>query len=287
MGYCTKCGKPLADGAKFCVNCGNPVGGQAPAAQPQQMQPSNGYYGGGDGWGMSQQPQQAPKGKLSMGALIGIIAGAVVVSAALGFGAYTIVSNILQDKALEAEEEFDDIDDFDDDDDLDDFADEEYDDLDSDDTYDNDYDSGSDAVTVPESFDEPEVAEEYDDDDYDDFDYDEFDEGYPEEETGYGDPEYVFYDSDSRYLEDSEVENTLPRIYIWFAKNEIYARHGRIFKNDILSDYFNSKDWYYGSFDEVYESELNQYEKANIKLLKKYEDKYKDFIEEEKKHYFE
>lgn len=270
MSYCIKCGKPLADGAKFCVNCGTPVGGQMPSYQTQQMP-------------QMQQIPQPPKGKLSVGALIGIIAGAVVVSAALGFGAYTLISNRLQDRALEAEEEFDDIDEFDDDDDFDDFAEEEYDDSD------NDYGSGFGSFSVPESIDEPEVAEEYDYDDfdYDEYDYDGYDEGYPEEETGYGDPEYVFYDSDSRYLEESEIENTLPRIYIWIAKNEIYARHGRLFKNDILNEYFNSKDWYYGRFDEIYESELNQYEKANIKLLKKYEDKYKEFIEEEKKHYFE
>ena len=28
--YCSKCGKPVQDGAQFCSNCGNPVNGTKP-----------------------------------------------------------------------------------------------------------------------------------------------------------------------------------------------------------------------------------------------------------------
>ena len=33
------------------------------------------------------------------------------------------------------------------------------------------------------------------------------------------------------------------------ARNEIYARHGRRFKDDELQEYFNSKSWYEGTID--------------------------------------
>lgn len=43
---------------------------------------------------------------------------------------------------------------------------------------------------------------------------------------------------------------------IRLARNEIYARHGRLFKDQELQDYFNSMPWYEGnipadSFDEA------------------------------------
>lgn len=59
------------------------------------------------------------------------------------------------------------------------------------------------------------------------------------------------------------------------ARNEIYARHGRRFKDKKLQKYFNKKNWYYGyiSPDEFDEDSLNDIEKRNIKLLLKYENK--------------
>lgn len=38
--FCTKCGKQLAEGARFCAYCGAPVAGAQPAAQPQPAAPS-------------------------------------------------------------------------------------------------------------------------------------------------------------------------------------------------------------------------------------------------------
>ena len=57
------------------------------------------------------------------------------------------------------------------------------------------------------------------------------------------------------------------------ARNEIYARHGRIFDSADLNQYFNSQSWYLGLYtaNEFDESWLNKYEKANINLIKSYE----------------
>lgn len=81
--------------------------------------------------------------------------------------------------------------------------------------------------------------------------------------------EYIFYDSDSRYLSDAEI-NSLSCQMACYAKNEIYARHGRIFQAQELSDYFNGKSWYFGtvSAENFSSSVFNKYETANIEALK-------------------
>lgn len=80
---------------------------------------------------------------------------------------------------------------------------------------------------------------------------------------------YIFYDSDSRYLTDAEI-NSLSCQMACYAKNEIYARHGRIFESQELIDYFSSKSWYYGtvSSEEFSSDVFNKYETANIEALK-------------------
>jgi hypothetical protein len=86
---------------------------------------------------------------------------------------------------------------------------------------------------------------------------------------------YIFPDSDTRYLTDAEVSG-LSAQWLCYAKNEIYARHGRLFDSKELRDYFNSQSWYYGWIepDDFSASVFNQYELANIELLKKYEYQY-------------
>ena len=53
------------------------------------------------------------------------------------------------------------------------------------------------------------------------------------------------------------------------AKNEIYARHGRMFLDREIYKYFLTRMWYEPTYapEEFDESCLNEYEKANIELL--------------------
>ncbi len=83
---------------------------------------------------------------------------------------------------------------------------------------------------------------------------------------------YIFYDSDSRYLTDADV-NQLSAQEACYAKNEIYARRGYIFASTELSDYFNGKNWYWGAADAATfnPSVFNSFETANIDLLQKRE----------------
>lgn len=57
---------------------------------------------------------------------------------------------------------------------------------------------------------------------------------------------------------------------LWIAKNEIFARKGRKFKNAELQSYFNEKSWYHGvieSDDFDPDTMLNDAEKANVEAM--------------------
>lgn len=89
----------------------------------------------------------------------------------------------------------------------------------------------------------------------------------------YVDPDsYILYDSDRRYISASEI-SWLSLQELNYARNEIYARRGYIFQSQELRDYFGSKYWYYGTLtsSQFSSAVFNDYEKANIELLKRYE----------------
>ena len=82
--------------------------------------------------------------------------------------------------------------------------------------------------------------------------------------------DYVLKDSNTRYYTRSELEK-LSNLELYRARNEIYARHGRGFKNADLKSYFNSKSWYKErytpeQFDSM-ASPLNDYERKNAELM--------------------
>ncbi|WP_314881984.1 YARHG domain-containing protein [Filifactor alocis] len=93
--------------------------------------------------------------------------------------------------------------------------------------------------------------------------------------------EYVLPDSDMRYLEWEEVEalaNYGGKDLIRLAVNEMYARHGFVFKKPKNQEYFERKSWYYpqpGLTDSYVKEHLfNDYEKANLEMLLKVEKRF-------------
>ena len=86
--------------------------------------------------------------------------------------------------------------------------------------------------------------------------------------------EYIFVDADIRYLTQEEVDK-LSLQAVCYAKNEIYARHGRIFLSTELQEYFNDKSWYQGTVEaeKFSPSVFNKYESDNIQILVKAEEK--------------
>lgn len=86
---------------------------------------------------------------------------------------------------------------------------------------------------------------------------------------------YVLENSNSVYLTRSDISG-LSNYELYLARNEIYARHGRDFKNADLKAYFAAQPWYEATytpkeFDAKSESILNQYEKKNVQTILKLE----------------
>ena len=87
--------------------------------------------------------------------------------------------------------------------------------------------------------------------------------------------DYIFPNSSSVLLTDAEVSG-ISKDQLRIGRNEILARHGRRFNDQALQQYFDSKSWYNGTispdeFGANLDSRLNDVERANIEIIKKYE----------------
>lgn len=84
--------------------------------------------------------------------------------------------------------------------------------------------------------------------------------------------EFIFPESNEIYLTEEDLEG-LSQKDCQIARNEIYARYGRRFKDEELQAHFDSCSWYKGtiSAEEFDESILNEYEISNRDLIVKYE----------------
>lgn len=91
------------------------------------------------------------------------------------------------------------------------------------------------------------------------------------DDTSSQESEYIFADSNSRYLNKSELSG-MSKLVMERALNEIYARHGRKFDTPYIQEYFNSCSWYHGTIapSDFDASVFNDYEKANIDLIASY-----------------
>lgn len=82
--------------------------------------------------------------------------------------------------------------------------------------------------------------------------------------------EYVISGSD---IEDvrmmGDIVMTMEPKWLRIAKNEIFARHGRMFSDPEIQAYFDSKEWYYGYIkpDDFNMNTLTEIEKSNIEFL--------------------
>ena len=84
--------------------------------------------------------------------------------------------------------------------------------------------------------------------------------------------DFIIYDSDRRYLTSADL-GRLNQEQLRLARNEIYARKGRRFKDQNLQAYFNSKPWYHGTIapESFTENMFNDCERANAYFIADYE----------------
>jgi len=86
---------------------------------------------------------------------------------------------------------------------------------------------------------------------------------------------YIIWDSDLRYLTEEDLM-PLSDYDIKLARNEIYARKGRMFNDASIQEYFDGQSWYtpiYSpeEFDALGNSTLNEYEVRNTAFILEYE----------------
>lgn len=83
---------------------------------------------------------------------------------------------------------------------------------------------------------------------------------------------YILASSASKKLKNKDLAG-LSASELRLARNEIYARHGRIFKDASLDNYFRSQAWYAPSIpaDRFDDDCLNAIEKRNVKFIVKCE----------------
>jgi hypothetical protein len=67
-------------------------------------------------------------------------------------------------------------------------------------------------------------------------------------------------------------KDPMPRLCIKALRNEVYARHGRVFTTDEMKQVFEKAPWYKPRPD-FKESDLNEIEKKNVELILEYEKK--------------
>lgn len=80
--------------------------------------------------------------------------------------------------------------------------------------------------------------------------------------------EFVLPLSDCAYLTEENLLN-LSKAQLRIARNEIYARHGRRFRDQALQAYFDGYSWYHGTIEPgaFKESVLTECERENLKLI--------------------
>ncbi|MGG1678242.1 YARHG domain-containing protein [Neobacillus sp. NRS-1170] len=81
--------------------------------------------------------------------------------------------------------------------------------------------------------------------------------------------DHILPASDKRVMREEDITN-LTKEQLRLARNEIYARHGHVFKSQDLQNYFSSKSWYHP--DPSFDGSLNEVEKENVDFIKARED---------------
>lgn len=91
----------------------------------------------------------------------------------------------------------------------------------------------------------------------------------PDRSYKYSSYDGYLWPTDRYYISTSDLAN-YTQDEVAAIRNEIYARHGYVFKTDKWSSYFNARSWYTPNYN-YSESLLTDVERANIDTIVKYE----------------
>jgi len=88
-------------------------------------------------------------------------------------------------------------------------------------------------------------------------------------DNAYSVQEQYFLDASTRQLTPNDLA-PVSKQQLRIMKNAIFARHGYIFKNAAMKNYFSTQPWYHPQFHNVYHL-LTPIERDNVNLIKRYE----------------
>ncbi len=90
------------------------------------------------------------------------------------------------------------------------------------------------------------------------------------------DPNGYILPTDTQYITESDLY-PFSEEEVKLIRNEIYARHGYSFTMEKFRDYFNGKNWYFENpsvnVNTFGTDQMNDYERANVDVIKAYEEK--------------
>ncbi len=268
--YCTKCGSKLFDGASFCTCCGAPVGGannqsigSAPPFKTKETPP------------VLRTPVPQKQGKGMVAVIVAILAAVLIISVAIlllyflvfkknmNEGVPFLSKDTSQPYTEETEQEIIETEDIghpEPETVIESKVEETVESINSDTKAKKPGDTIfvgstsdlSNTDTVADSGNEQQLSQP--------------------QETGGNNGDYIIADSNTRIISESELKG-LSEWECRIARNEIYARHGRKFKDEELQSYFNAKDWYHGTIepDRFTENMLSDVEMKNRDLIVEYE----------------
>lgn len=253
--FCGKCGKQIEDNAKFCPYCGavsgrGAAGTGAGAAPVQKIQPA-----------APEREQKLEKksgnvpettkekaGKSKTGLVIGaVVCVGVIAVGAWKFGSGLLAGSVPEETAASEDETVE----------------EEM--MVAEEEPTEAYAESENLVEETEETEELEETEEPEETEM------LADDETPPRVFGTLNDDYILPECTTRYYTVEELRNISPD-ELRIAKNEIYARHGRMFKDQALNDYFRSKSWYRPvytpeQFDAMGDSVFNSCELANRDVL--------------------
>lgn len=241
---CLFCGKKAPQGTLFCMACGNPL--EESTKKPEiQTEPT--YANIQSEEVTFSGTEQAPKKKTGIIILLIVFLIAIIlVVVGVVFAQKNANSDKNQNEDTKNEQQ---LDDDADDDEADDGG--------------NDREDIADKsqIETKEDSEEEQISEEL------------IQEEQFEDNIVIQDANYILPESNIRMLTISDLY-LLTAEECRLARNEIYARHGRIFRDQALQNYFESKDWYRGTIhpDDFDEEILTQIEVANRDLIVQYEE---------------
>lgn len=258
--FCTNCGAKVADGTKFCTSCGAELGQRAarpedtasmPVVDSQPTTRVSGYAPASPVSSSAPAPREKAGAAGVVAVVMSLVALAAVVALVVVLDPFGLRGTEGSDEAVQTQQEqpAEQANEQD--------AEKNDDAAESDDA---DPSGGDNNVVVVVGQDGQDAEDGQDDQDAD-----------PQEDSS----TYILPDSGSHRYTDGELSD-LSDWELYLARNEIFARRGREFRNEDLQRYFESQSWYTPTyspddFDARASELLNDVERANAETILKLE----------------